>query len=203
MPKTFSIVLFSLFLAFTVAPQRVQAEEMITLSLPQAVLARTVSAFLPYKVEPRSKTISGNIVIQNISEIALAKNLLTCRLHLIGNDLALSTELAGHKIKLNVGSTEISFKADAAVRFDRKKQILYVTPMARELQGGDAGSKPEIGQALVALFHGQEFPIQLQKIQPLVADTGSKEVTINSRIARVAVVPGAIKVGLVPIITTK
>lgn len=201
MRKLFITFLLSVVTAL-VALSTANAQEMITLRLPQQILSQAVTAFLPYKIETNSKTISGDITIVNISEIALAENLLTCRLHITGDNLALSTEIAGHKIKLNVGSTEIDFTTDAAIRFSPKEQVLYIKPLVREI-GGGAGAQADIGQALVALFHGQEFPIEMQKIEPLIARTGTKEITVNSRIAKIAAVPKAIHIGLIPIITSK
>ncbi len=201
MRKIFMILLFSLITAIAPFAHTANSQEMITLRLPQQIISEAVTALLPYKIDTNSKNISGDITIINISEIELTNDILTCRLHLAGNDLAISTELAGHKIKLNVGSTEIEFKTDAAIRFDRKEQILYVKPQVRQLTSGTNG-KADIGQALVALFHGQEFPIQMQRLEPLVAKTGAKKITINSRIVQIKAVPQAIKIGLIPVITT-
>lgn len=201
MRTTIVYFLFFLFSTFSIFANRGTAQEMITLRLPQKIISQAVTALMPYRVDTQSKTISGTISITNISEIELTEDLLTCRLHLVGNNLALSTELAGHKIKLNVGSTEIDFKTDAAIRFDKGRQLLYVKPQVRELQSGNNG-KADIGQALVALFNGQEFPIQLQELKPLVAKSGTKEITINSQITEIKAVPQAIKIGLIPIIST-
>lgn len=202
MRRIFIFFLFMLTTAIAPDTYAANSQEMITLRLPQQIISDAVTALLPYKIDTNSKNISGDITIISISEIELTKDLLTCRLNLAGNDLALSTELAGHKIKLNVGSTEIDFKTDAAIRFDTKQQILYVKPQVRELKSGNNG-KADIGQALVALFHGQEFPIQMQKLEPLVAKTGTKEIIINSQIAKIKAIPQAIKIGLIPIITAK
>lgn len=201
MHKIILCFLFVFFSAISPLSHCANAQEMITLMLPQQIISQAITALMPYSIDTQSESISGDITIVNISEIELSEDLLTCRLHIAGNNLAISTELAGHKIKLNVGSTEIDFTTDAAIRFDETQQILYVKPQVRNLQGGNNG-KADIGQALVALFHGQEFPVQMQKIEPLVAKSGAKEITINSRIARIKAVPQAIKIGLVPVITT-
>jgi len=195
------------FLLFTLisffSATSVTAEDMITLRLPQQVIARAVDAVLPYKIDTSSKSISGDITIVSITEIVLDDGLLTCHLHLKGDDLAVTTEIAGHKIRLDVGSTEIDFTTDAAVRFDSKQQILFIRPLVRDLSSGGAGSTADIGQAIVALFNGQEFPVQMQKLEPLLAYTGTKEIKINSRIAYIAAIPKAIQIGLTPMISSR
>lgn len=193
---------FIYFLIMSTGNASALAEDMITLELPQGIITKAVKAALPIKIDAHSKSLAGDITIINISELQLSKDLLSCRLHLAGNNLALITEIAGHEIRLKVGSVEINFKTDAGIRFDANEQMLYIKPLVRDLKNGD-GSNADIGQALVALFNGREFPIQMQKLDPLVADTGTREITINSRISNIAAKPKAIQLSLIPTITAK
>jgi hypothetical protein len=202
MYRTLLIFLLFSFISFSQAgPAR--AEDMITLRLPQQVITRAVEAVLPYKIDNISKSVSGNITIVRISDIELDDGMLTCHLHLKGENLAVKTEIAGHKIRLNVGSTEIDFTTDAEVRFDNRQQTLFIKPVVRNLTSGQAGPQADIGQAVVALFNGQEFPVKMQELEPLLADTGTKVIEINSRIAYIAAIPQAIQIGLTPVITSR
>ncbi len=190
-------------LSATIAAKSLMAEEFITLNLPEAVITKAVAAILPLRIDAHSEVIQGDIQIINISELRLTNGHLACRLHLTGTQLALLTEIAGHEIKLQVGSVEIDFKADAAIRFDAKKQILYIKPLVKNVAANAPGSDADIGQALVGLLNGQEFPITMQELDPLIARAGSKTITINSTIADIQARPQAIQLSLRPQVSAR
>lgn len=174
----------TLFLLFTVSTSRVaQAKEHITLSLPESVIAEAISAALPLEYEATSENLQGNLRIINISDLELMDQHLACRLHLAADQLQLLTEMAGHNIRLNVGSVEIDFRTKTRLRFDEKKQTLFVTPVIEEVSSSKDAGGGDIGNALVALLDGREFPISMQDIEPIVAKAGAKTLTITTRIA--------------------
>ena len=187
----------------TIGAKSLMAEEFITLNMPEAVISKAVAAILPLRIDAHSEAIQGDIQIINISELRLTNGHLACRLHLAGTDLALFTEIAGHEIKLQVGAVEIDFKADAAIRFDAGKQILYVKPLVKNVAANAPGSDADIGQALVGLLNGQEFPITMQKLDPLIARAGSKTITIHSTIADIQARPQAIQLSLRPQVSAR
>jgi hypothetical protein len=172
------------------------AEDFITLTLPETVIADATAAILPLRIDAHSKSIEGDIHIINISELQLTDNHLACRLHLAGTNLVLLTEIAGHEIKLKVGEVEIDFKAEAAIRFDTKKQILYIKPMVKDVATGGAGAGADIGQVLVALLNDREFPVAIQDLDPLIARAGSKTITFNSTIADIKAKPHSVQLSL-------
>lgn len=179
------------------------AEDYITLSLPESVIAKAVQAILPLNIDAHSDSIEGDITIISISGLQLSDNHLSCLLHLAGNNLAFLTEIAGHEIRLKVGSVEVEFKTRAAIRFDSKEQTLYIKPMIENIKDKESGSNADIGQALVALLNGREFPVNLQKMDPLIARTGTKTVTINNRIADIQAAPKLIMLRLTPQISAQ
>jgi hypothetical protein len=200
-------LLFSLTLFLAVAvgqtPPAV-AEEVITLMLPQAVIAKAFTALLPLPIDARSKSVQGDIVIKNIKDFKLGNNQLACRLHLAGSNLGLVTDIAGHEIKLKVGAVEIEVQANATLRYDAAQQTLFVKPVVRNLSPATGkNANADIGQALVALLNGQEFPLTLQNLSPIIAKSGAKTITINTRITDISTQPEALKLSMVPVIATK
>ncbi len=198
----FVLAVFAI-LSTAIGAKSLMAEEYITLNLPESVITKAAAAILPLHIDAHSEVIQGDIQIINISEIRLTNGHLACRLHLTGKQLALLTEIAGHEIKLQVGSVEIDFKTDAAIRFDAKKQILYVKPLVKNVAANAPGSDADIGQALVGLLNGQEFPINMQELDPLIARAGSKTITINSTIADIQARPQAIQLSLRPQVSAR
>lgn len=197
-----SLALFLAIAAGQASPAA--AEEVITLMLPQAVIAKAFTALLPLPIDARSKSVQGDIVIKNIKDFKLGNNQLACRLHLAGSNLGLVTDIAGHEIKLKVGAVEIEVQANATLRYDTGQQTLFVKPVVRNLAPATGkNANADIGQALVALLNGQEFPITLQNLAPIIAKSGAKTVTINTRITDIATQPEALKLSMVPVIATK
>ncbi|MCP4341130.1 MAG: hypothetical protein GY799_20145 [Desulfobulbaceae bacterium] len=198
MTRHYLILFFFTLLTLTAFTAPLPAEELITLNLPETVVAKATAAILPLRIDAHSKSIEGDITIINISELQLTDNHLACRLHLAGSKLALLAEIAGHEIKLKVGSVEIDFKTEAEIRFDTKQQILFIKPVVKDVAPIDKGSNADIGQALIAVLNGREFPITMQELKPLIARAGSKTITINSSIANIEAKPKSIQLSLLP-----
>lgn len=196
-------LIFLIFLVFLISSSPVTANDNITLNLPEKVIAQAITAMLPFNIDADSKNIQGNITIINISGLALTKHHLACQLHLAGSNLVFLTEIAGHEIKLKVGAVEIDFKANAALRFDEEKQILYIKPVVKDVAASGDGKNGEIGQALIALLNGREFPISMQEIDPIIAEAGAKTVTISTRIADIQAEKDFLQFQLAPTITSK
>lgn len=200
MRKKFALrnfVLYSITLLTAATLSRpAAAEDFITLNLPETVIAEATAAILPLRINAHSKSIEGDLRIINISELQLTDDHLACRLHLAGTNLVLLTEIAGHEIRLQVGTVEIDFKTQAAIRFDAKQQMLYIKPMVKDFTTSGAGSGADIGQVLVALLNDQEFPVAIQDLDPLIARAGSKTITFNSTIADIEAKPRSIQLSL-------
>lgn len=198
----FRLALITLFMvAFSF--QNVVAKEPIRLSIPQSVITEVTRALLPIHIDTHSKSVDGDITILNISNLKLTNGHLACRLHLGGNNLALLTDIAGHEIRLKVGSIELDVTTDAALRFDAKKQILYIKPIINNVEGSGDGANGEIGKALIAMLDGREFPINMQQLDPLVAETGAKKVTIDTKIVNIEAKPKSLQLSLHPVISAQ
>ncbi|GAB6193311.1 hypothetical protein [Desulfocastanea catecholica] len=179
------------------------AEDFITLTLPETVIAEATAAILPLRIDAHSESIEGDLRIINISELQLTDDHLACRLHLAGTNLVLLTEIAGHEIRLKVGTVEIDFKTDAAIRFDARQQVLYIKPMVKDVTTSGAASGADIGQILVALLNDQEFPVAIQDLEPLIARAGSKTITFNSTVADIEAKPQSIQLSLRALVTSR
>lgn len=197
-------VLFSFtLLALAAFTTPLAAEDFITLNLPETVVAKATAAILPLRIDAHSKSIEGDITIINISELQLTDNHLACRLHIAGSNLALLTEIAGHEIKLKVGSVEIDFKTEAEIRFDAQEQTLFIKPVVKKVSASDTGANADIGQALIAVLNGREFPVAMQELKPIIARAGSKMITINSSIANIEAKAKSIRLSLLPAVSAQ
>ncbi len=179
------------------------AEDVITLMLPESVIARSVTAVLPLRIDAHSPSVQGDIIIKSITDFQLNNNQLACRLRLGGTNLGFLAEIAGHEIKLKVGAVEIDVQTNATLRYDAAQQTLFVKPVVKNLSPGGKDANADIGQALVALLNGKEFPITLQNLDPIIAKSGAKTIIINTRITDIKAQPEALRLSLVPLISAK
>ena len=185
MRRLFFILSTAFILLTTVQLPLARSSEPITLSLPQSVISEVIAAALPLEVDATSKTLQGSVTILSISDLQLTDDHLACRLHLAGNQLQFLTEVAGHEIRLKVGSVEIDFMANSELRFDQKQQTLFIKPTIKEITASKDAAGGDIGHALVSLLNGKEFPVNMQDMDPIIARTGAKTLTIKTRIADV------------------
>lgn len=199
--KKFIFFCVSCLFLFNTAPAI--CAEHILLQIPESILTQATSAMLPFNIAAHSKAIEGDIKVINISNLQLGKNSISCRLHLAGSNLAILTKIAGHSIKLKVGAVEVDFTMQGAIRFDKKQQILYIKPVVDDLSATSPGGDGDIGQALVTLLNGKEFPITLQELEPIVAEAGAKTVTIQTRITNIMVKEDVMQLSLLPEISSK
>ena len=177
--------------------------ETITLNIPEKVLADTVKLALPLDIDAQSKSLRGTIRIISINNLQLGDKLISCRLHVAGNDLQIVSELAGHQINLKVGEIELDFDCNANLRFDAAKQILYIRPVVDKMQASGDAAQGELGQALVSLLNGREFPISMQDMEPLVAKTGSKTLIISMKFVNIQAKKNVLQFSLLPKVSSK
>ncbi len=177
--------------------------ETISLNLPESVLAQAVQAALPLDVDAKSKSLRGTIKIISIKNLQLGDKLLSCRLHIAGSNLQIVSELAGHQINLKVGEIELDFDCNARMRFDAARQILYVRPVVDKMQASKDASQGELGEALVSLLNGREFPISMQDMEPMIARTGSKTLIITMKFVNIQARRDMLQFSLLPRINSK
>lgn len=167
------------------------ANQPIAITLPDTLIKEIVEKSLPVNIPIQSKTILGSITVDSIKNLRLHKNKLSGHVTLSGHNLNIVTTIAGHKLKMKIGSLTMSFQCNATVRFDQKSQALYVKPVITDLQSSDK-AKTEIASLITQLFNNHEFPLKLNKLKPFAADTGNKILTFAMRVSDVSIHPGEI-----------
>lgn len=203
--KRFTLVaLFFITTLFFFAPLAASKNTPhITMNLPESILSGTLKKILPLQLETASKTLEGTITIISIDKLKLRKGKLSCLLKLKAENLHVVTEVSGHKLRIRIGTIDLSFNTDATLRFDPKEQTLYIKANISDQKTGENGGSNDIGKTLLALLNGREYPIELQKLEPLVAEASNKTVTIQMNIADIKSIDKALQLSLVPVISTK
>ncbi len=170
----------------------------ITMSIPEAVLVDTIKKSLPIQFPEQSAALTGVIAINQIDRIKLAKQKLSAHLVVNGSDMRIKTAIAGHQIALNVGNVQLDFNIGASTRFDEASQTLFIIPQVSEIAPDADQKSNEIAALLVSLFNGKEIPIVINKLQPIITNTGSRQLAINMQVKDIVIEPGALVFSLLP-----
>jgi len=199
LPSTW-IISALLLLSFLLPGQLLAAGKMITLTVPDSVLSQALEKSLPLAIDTSSSTLSGAITIIKISNLQLQDKGVSCRIALKGDDMQLNTEISGHTIKLKVGSVQLELQCNAALRFDPAKQLLYIKPVISDLQASSTTAQGDINAILMAYLNNREFPVKMQQLEPLIAETSGKTITINMNIAGINTRQGILQFDILPLI---
>ena len=177
--------------------------ETITLNLPESVMAATVQAALPLDIDARSKGLQGTIRIIGIDNLQFGDKYLACRLRVAGSNLKIVSELAGHQINLKIGEVELDFDCTAKLRFDPATQVMYIKPVVDRMKSEQNGGQGDIGQALVSLLNGREFPVSMQDMKPLIAKSGGKTLLIAMKFVDIQARRDVLQFSLLPEVSSK
>jgi len=176
-------------------------KQSISMNLPISVIKEAIAKTLPMNVPINSKALLGSIAIDEIKNLQFTENKLSAHITLSGQKLNIVTSIAGHDLRMKIGSLTMSFQCDATTRFDSASQTLFIKPVITNLQSTDE-SKTSVASTIALLFNDQEFPLQIEKLQPIVTDTGKKFLNISMSITNIKLRPDSLLLSIRPIIKT-
>ncbi len=197
---------FAFFLLFVnlLLPAQLPAatSKLITLNVPDSVLSQALDKSLPISIDASADILSGAITIVKISNLQINDQGISCRITLHGNDMFLNTDIGGQTIKLKVGSLQLDLRCNAILRFDAVKQVLYVKPMISDLQASSSAAHGDINALLMTFLNNREFPVKLQQLEPLIAETSGKAINIRMNIVGIRTHQGIVQFEILPLIQT-
>jgi hypothetical protein len=141
------IALFLSVLAFIVSlvPGNLQADpaknQLITMNLPDAVIAEALKHVLPLSLNSSSSGLEGVITIVGITNFRVKDQQILCHLDLMGDNLHLVTSVANQDIRLKLGSARLDFDCEARIRFDAVREILFIRPTVGDMQSSSVLGK--------------------------------------------------------------
>ncbi|MEN8200430.1 MAG: hypothetical protein ABFR63_10205 [Thermodesulfobacteriota bacterium] len=162
-----------------------------TMSLPESFVQELITRSLPLEFKLNSNNLLGSVSVDKISNLQLHKGKLSGHATLSGHGLNIVTEVAGHNLRMKIGTLSMAFQCDVTTRFDARQQILYLRPIITELQSTDK-TKTEFASTIALLFNNRELPLQIKKLKPVVADAGDKNLNISLHIKDIQLHPDKI-----------
>lgn len=195
-----------LAIAVILAVSKLQAspakDRLITMNVPAPVVVQAIKRVLPLRVDGSSSGLEGVLTIVGITNFRVRDQQIKCRIEMTGTDMHIVTNVAGQQIRLKLGSARMAFDCDARIRFDTPRQILYIKPKAGDVRASEALAKGDIGQMVMLLVDGREFPVPMKNLKPVVAETADKIITVRTKIVDVKAVDGALELSLSPEVST-
>ncbi|MBT8347306.1 MAG: hypothetical protein KJO28_13495 [Desulfofustis sp.] len=191
------VILLAILLLFCLLYPGLSTGQPILLSLPEKVVAEVVQKSLPLQVNQPSDTLAGQISVEKVENLNFKDESLAATVTMSGRNVQLNTSIGGHNLLLKVGNVELDFSLEAVMRFDKPSQTLFIRPTVSGIdQRGSQNN--EVGELIAALFNGQEIPVALENLQPIITDIGTRQLVIDMSVEDVRLGSDVVEILLTP-----
>lgn len=191
--STILTVSFCLLLSIPCSFARTDKRNEITIVIPAKVLEKSINDVLPIKIT-RDKEFSGVIWVQSIDRLKLGIDKVSFLANIHGEDIKYKGKIGKLPASLSFGSIDASFNCEASIRYDEEKNILYVKPKITE----ETKRREVLWLLLKALIGDKEYPVEIQKLKPIIARFSDKSVAINMDISDIYTVNDRLFIALSP-----
>ena len=171
------------FLSFSAAPAQVNNIKELTVVIPAESIAQFIQPLLPYSINI-GKNFSGSFWVKSIENIKIAKDKVSFSAHIYGKDIGYSAKIGKQTASFKVGNVNLRNHWEASLRYDKSKKMLYIKPHVEGPQNMQDFSQGDI--LIDTLFNALsdiEYPIDVNRIQPIAAEIYDTELTINTDIS--------------------
>ena len=194
--KTTLIIIFSIFCATLLIPLSSTGElkkKEMTIAIPEQLMAEFINDTLPVKIT-RKKSFSGVIWIEAIDRLKLGNDKISFSMKMHGENIGYNKKIGKRPVRLNFGDVRLSFECEASIRYDKERNVLYVKPEIIQERAEEQALVP----LLAALIEGREFPIEIQKLEPIITKIGDKSLIINMDISSIFTLDSILFIGIKP-----
>lgn len=186
-----SVLCLSLFIPPSSATP--DGKNEISVVIPAEVLTRFVNDALPVAIT-KGRDFSGVVWVQSIDRLKLEINTVSCSVHIRGEDITYTGKIGDLPASVSLGTFDASLNCEASIRYDEEKQILYVKPtIMEETDRGEV-----LWSLLVALIGEREYPIEIQKLRPMIAWFGKSSVKTGMDISSICTANNRLFIGIRP-----
>jgi hypothetical protein len=191
--RSLAVIVFCIVLPFAYSISSADGNDEITIVIPAKVLGKCINDALPIEIATHEK-ISGVIRIEKIDELQLGLDAISFVASIHGADVGYTGKIGDLPASIRVGNVDTSCRCEASIRYDGETHILYVKPKLRE--GGEG--RELLWPVLMALLGEREYPIEIQRLRPIVAKVSNRAVTIDMEISDIYTVPHRLFIALSP-----
>lgn len=190
---TIIISLFCFSLWVSTSSATTDKANEITIVIPVKVVARFINDILPIEIT-KHKGFSGALWIQSIDTLQLGVNKALFSVKLYGENITYAGKIGSLSTSLNLGTIDIPFNCEATLSYDKEKNILHVQPNVMKKENENELLYP----LLKTLLHDQAYPVEIQKLKPLITELSDKTVTIHMDISNIYTVNNRLFIGIKP-----
>ena len=194
--KTYPIIFISIFCLTLLIPLTSTGElkkEEMTIAIPEQLMAEFINDTLPVKIT-RKKSFSGVIWIESVDRLKLGNDKISFSMKMHGENIGYHKKIGKRPVELNFGDVRLSFECEAAIRYDKGRNVLYVKPEIIQERAEEQALVP----LLAALIEGREFPIEIQKLEPIITKIGDKSLIIDMDISSIFILDSILFIGIRP-----
>ena len=190
-----SIFCLSLFVSYSFATT--DEKDEITIVIPARAMVKFINDMLPIKII-KDKKFSGVIWIKSVDKLKLEIDKVSFSVNIYGEDIKYTGRIGNLSTSLSFGNIDTSLDCDASIRYDKEKSILYIRPKIVERR-----NRNKVLLRLLAELIDKEYPVEIQKLKPIITGFGDKSVTIDMDISNVYAVHNRLLIGIRPGIKSK
>lgn len=172
-------------------------DKSVVLTLPAATVLSSVQQMLPLEIPSQSRRLQGDIILESLSYLAIADNVITIRGVLSGRNMVVTTQLAGQDIQLKVGEVRLPVLCNLKTRFDPGHRKLYVTPSFPDSANGGDGLAPMLGA-----LAGREYQVDLDALESFNIRVGGRSIPITMEPVRIAGIENTLVFHMLPRVGT-
>ena len=171
------------FIFFSAAFAQVKNIKELTVVVPAGSIAKFIQPLLPYSINI-GKDFSGSFWVKSIENIKITKDRVSFSAHIYGKDIGYSAKIGKQTASFRVGNVNLRNHWKASLRFNKSKKMLYIKPHVEGPQNKKDFSQGDI--LIDTLFNALsdiEYPIDVNRIKPIVTELYETELTINMDIS--------------------
>ncbi len=190
-----SIFCLSLFIPHSFATT--DEKDEIIIVIPARAMVKFINDMLPIKII-KDKKFSGVIWIKSVDKLKLEIDKVSFSVNIYGEDIKYTGRIGNLSTSLSFGNIDTSLDCDASIRYDKEKSILYIRPKIVERR-----NRNKVLLRLLAELIDKEYPVEIQKLKPIITRFGDKSVTIDMDISNVYAVHNRLFIGIRPSVKSK
>jgi hypothetical protein len=181
--KKLPVIAIIFFLLFSQAPAQVRNTKELTVVVPAESIAKFIQPLLPYSID-MGENFSGSFWVKSIENIKITKDRVSFSAHIYGKDIGYSAKIGKQTAKFKVGNVNLRNDWEASLRYDKSKKKLYLKPHIESPKNKKDLSQGDILiDTLLDALSDMEYPIDLNKINPITTEIYNTELTIDTEIS--------------------
>lgn len=185
--KYLGLMLICLLLVIPISGSHAQTvlSDEISITIPRNVITNMIKAALPLNLE-KGKYFKGSLLIQAINHLKIGSDKVEFEMNIKGENIKFETKLGNQALLMDIGNLSADVSCKISLRYDAPTRFLYITPYILQLPNKNKTDKMAANiLQLLSLGNGIEYPIEIQKFQPIITKIMGDQFNIDMDITNI------------------